>query len=72
MEAAKYNTELQLRMTLTGDRGSAIVHEQWTSPRHKDRAEEAQASGVADIADKTEARSKRFFKTAMYKYLELR
>ena len=47
-------------MTLTGDRGSPIVRGQWTSPRHKNREGETQASGVADTADESEARSKRF------------
>ena len=47
-------------MTRTGDRGSPIVRGQSTSPRHKNREGETQASGVADTADETEARSKRF------------
>ena len=52
-----YNRSL---MTLTGDRGSPVVRGRWTSPRHKNREGETQASGVADTADETEARSKRF------------
>ena len=47
-------------MTLTGDRGSPIVRGRWTSPRHMNREGETQASGVADTADETEARLKRF------------
>ena len=47
-------------MTLTGDRGCPIVCGRWTSLGHKNREVETQASGVADTADVTEARSKRF------------